>query len=149
MWQKIFIINFQKILDIDNKYDNIYFKEDIIKESEKLPNKIKKSIEKGKIIEKEWNDNNLSSLINDCIIIENNINDINKINDNIIKSDTNIKSKIEYNVEEKEINNLIDSIQNLGKITCVCNSCEAEKKPKKNPIYNISNHLSSVFCLCV
>jgi len=49
------------LLDIDNKYDNIYFKEDIIKESEKLPNKIKKSIEKGKIIEKEWNDNNLSS----------------------------------------------------------------------------------------
>ena len=50
------------LLDIDNKYDNTYFKEDLIKESEKLPNKIKKSIEKGKIIEKEWNDNNLSSL---------------------------------------------------------------------------------------
>ena len=30
------------LLDIDNEYDNIYFKEDIIKESEKLPNKIKK-----------------------------------------------------------------------------------------------------------
>ena len=28
--------------DIDNEYDNIYFKEEIIKESEKLPNKIKK-----------------------------------------------------------------------------------------------------------
>ena len=40
------------LLDIDNKYDEIYFKEDLIKESERLPNKIKKSIDKGKIIEK-------------------------------------------------------------------------------------------------
>ena len=46
-----------------------YFKEDLINKSEKLPNKIKKSIEKGKIIDKEWNENNLSLLINDCINI--------------------------------------------------------------------------------
>ena len=38
--------------DIDKQYDDKYFKEDLIKESEKLPNKIKKSIDKGKIIEK-------------------------------------------------------------------------------------------------
>ena len=43
------------LLDIDEYYNNIYFKEDLIKISEKLPNKIKKSIEKGKIIDKEWN----------------------------------------------------------------------------------------------
>ena len=85
--------------DIDNEYDNIYFKEDIIKTNEKIPNKIKKSIEKGKIIEKEWNDNNLSSLNNDCIIIENNINEINNINDSIIKSNINKNNKIEYNIE--------------------------------------------------
>ena len=36
------------LLDIDEYYNNIYFKEDIIKKSEKLPNKIKKTIEKGK-----------------------------------------------------------------------------------------------------
>ena len=73
------------LLDIDEYYNNIYFKEDLIKKSEKLPNKIKKSIEKGKIIDKEWNENNLSSLINDCINIENNIKEINIINDNIKK----------------------------------------------------------------
>ena len=60
----------QLLLDIDNKYDNKFFKEDLIKESERLPNKIKKSIDKGKIIEKEWDENNLSSLIKDCINIE-------------------------------------------------------------------------------
>ena len=36
------------LLDIDNEYDNIYFKEFKIKENEKIPNKIKKSIEKRK-----------------------------------------------------------------------------------------------------
>ena len=89
--------------DIDNEYDNIYFKEDIIKTNEKIPNKIKKSIEKGKIIEKEkeFNENNLSSLVNDCIIIENYINDINKINNNIKKSNINKDNKIEYNIEDE------------------------------------------------
>ena len=48
------------LLDIDEYYNKTYFKEDIIKKSEKLPNKIKKSIEKGKIIFKEWNENNLT-----------------------------------------------------------------------------------------
>ena len=48
------------LFDIDENYNNIYFKEDLIKQSEKSPNKTKKSIEKGKIIDKEWNENNLS-----------------------------------------------------------------------------------------
>ena len=56
---------------MDNKFNDLYFKEDIIKESEKLPNKIKKSLEKGKIIEKEWNNEiKINSTINDCILIE-------------------------------------------------------------------------------
>ena len=51
--------------EIDNKYDYILGKDDIIKESEKLPDKIKSSLEKGKLIENDWNDNSkLSSLIN-------------------------------------------------------------------------------------
>ena len=105
------------LLDIDEGYNNIYFKEDLIKINEKLPNKIKKSIEKGKIIDKEWNENNLSSLINDCINIENNIkeiNIINIINDNIKKSDLNKDIKIVYNIKEEQINIMIDNIKNFG-----------------------------------
>ena len=106
----------QLLLDIDNKYDNKYFKEDLIKESERLPNKIKKSIDKGKIIEKEWDENNLSSLINDCINIENSIKEINKINDNIKKSKSNKDSKIIYNIDEEQIDILLNKIKNFGNI---------------------------------
>ena len=42
------------LFDIDEHFNNTYFKEDLITESLKLPNKIKQSIEKGKIIDKEW-----------------------------------------------------------------------------------------------
>ena len=132
------------LLEVDKWYEDNYFKENIIKESEKLPNKIKKSIDKGKIIEKEWDENNLSSLINDCIAIENNIEEINKINDNIKKSNLNKNTKIFYNIENEQINNLIEAIQNLGKIIV-----EDYKIENKNPIYTLTNHSSNVFCLCV
>ena len=93
-------------IEIDEEFNNIFFKEELIKEREKLPNKIKNSLEKGKIIEKKWNesDNNLSSLINDCINIENNIKEINLINDNIKKSHSNKDCMIYYNIKELEIN---------------------------------------------
>ena len=86
-------------------------------------------IDKGKIIEKEWDENNLISQINDCINIENSIQEINKINDNIKKSKSNKYSKIEYNIEENQINNLMDTIKNFGKIITVDN--ERIKKDKK------------------
>ena len=140
------------LLDIDEGYNNIYFKEDLIKINEKLPNKIKKSIEKGKIIDKEWNENNLSSLINDCINIENNIkeiNIINIINDNIKKSDLNKDIKIVYNIKEEQINIMIDNIKNFGDIITFDNSYDNYIIEKKNPIYKLTNHTSYVFCLCV
>ena len=51
-----------------------------------MPNKISKSLEKGKIIENDWKDNNnLKTLINVCINIENGLKDIILINENIQK----------------------------------------------------------------
>ena len=133
--------------EIDEQFNNIYFKEDFIKESEKLPNKIKKSIEKGKIIEKEWNENNLSSLINDCINIENNIKEINIINDNIKKSNLNKDQKIIYDIKEKQIDNMINNIQNFGKI--INNLYDDYKIENKNHIHKLTNHTSYVYCLCI
>ena len=135
--------------DIDNEFNKKYFKDDLIKESEKLPNKIKKSIDKGKIIEKAWDENNLSSLINDCIIIENNIKEINDINNNIQKSNSNKNVKIEYNIEEEQINNLINTINNFGKIKTNDNIYDDYKIEMKNPVHKLTNHTSTVMCLCV
>ena len=136
------------LLDIDEEYDNKYFKEDLIRQSEKLPNKIKKSIDKGEIIEKEWDENNLCSLINDCIIIENNIKDINKINISFKKSNLN-KDKIEYNIEEEQINDLINTIKNFGKIITNDNSYDDYQIEQKNPIHKLTNHIGCIYCLCV
>jgi len=72
------------LLEVDKKFESLFFKEDIIKESEKLPNKIKISLEKSKLIDK-YKDNELSFLINECLNIETNIQEINSINKYIIK----------------------------------------------------------------
>ena len=63
--------------EIDEKYDELFLTENEIKESEKLPDKIKISLEKGIKIDKEWDNNKLNLMINGCINIENHIRDIN------------------------------------------------------------------------
>ena len=103
------------LLEVDKKYNDIYFNEEIIKESDKLPNKIKISLEKGKEIENNWNNNKLNSLINDCLNIENNINYINKINENIIKCNS-IKTEFSFISNEDEINQLFEIIKKFGDI---------------------------------
>jgi len=50
------------IEEIDNIYKAKYFDEDIIKNWEKLPKQIKLSLEKGKLIVKEW-DNILMTVL--------------------------------------------------------------------------------------
>ena len=57
------------LLEIDNIYNNKYFYENIIKKGEKFHKQIKLSLEKGKSINKEWDNDNLSSYIYDCINI--------------------------------------------------------------------------------
>ena len=68
--------------ELDNKYE-LYLNEKIMKDCDKLPNKIKISLQKGKEIELDWNDNKLNLLINNCINIENNIKNIKILNESI------------------------------------------------------------------
>ena len=104
-------------MEVDKLFDNIYFKEDIIKEGEKLPNKIKISLERGKKIENEWNeDNKLNSIINDCINIENNIKDIEIINNSLNKNNKNNK-QIKFHPDDEGIDKFIKSIKSFGKIS--------------------------------
>jgi len=59
------------LLDIDNLFNDKFINDELINKGEKLPKKIKSSLEKGKSINKEWNNNNLNLYIYDCINIEN------------------------------------------------------------------------------
>ena len=104
------------LMEVDKQFNNLYFGEELIKESEKMPNRIKLFLDKNDIIEKLWNDNNkLNFAINECIKIENNIKDINKINDCIIKYQNN-SNALKCNLEEDEINKISETINKFGKI---------------------------------
>ena len=103
------------LLYLDNKFDELYNNGNIIKESEKLPKKIDISLEKGKLINNNWKNNNLKSLINDCLNIENNINEINKINQTIEKIKRNNR-KMDFIYNENEIKTITEQIKNFGKI---------------------------------
>ena len=109
----------QILNEIDKQCNDSYFKEDLVKECEKIPNKIKKSLEIGKKTIKDWKENEknkLSSLINDCLIIEKNIKDIKKLEE--IRKNSNVKdsSKFAFSMQEDEINKLINSIKKLSLI---------------------------------
>ena len=112
------------LLEVDKQFDDLYIKEDIIKENEKIPSKVKLALEKGKNLEKEWNnENNLIYLINDCIYIENTIQSINKINENIKKChNLNNLNIIFYPDKENDINQFLEKIKSFGKI------CENQEK---------------------
>ena len=82
--------------------------------SEKLPNKIKILLEKGKTFTNTKN-NDLNMIINNCLLIENSIKDINTIKDIIEKSYAfnNDKINILPNFEE-DINQLLSIIKSSG-----------------------------------
>ena len=109
------------MLEVDKKFDELFFKEELIKEGEKLPNKVKISLEKGIISDNDWNDENkLSSIINDCIYIENSIKDINLINNKIKQGNLQKDLKIIFKYEDKK-EMLLNNISEFGNI-------EEEKK---------------------
>ena len=127
------------LLDIDNQFNNLYCSKDIIKKSEKIPKEIKISLEKGKLINDEWDKKNLSLLINACVKIENNLETIKTIHENIEKC----KSK-KINIsfipeEEKEMNIIIDNIKNFGKILNEGEEIWKFKKIVKNSIDEYKN----------
>ena len=105
------------LFEVDKKYNETFCNEELIKESEKLPNKVKLSLEKGKLINNEWNDNNkLNSIINDCINIENNIKNINLINSNINKLKLNNDIKFNFIPENEDLDKFIKNIKQFGNI---------------------------------
>ena len=105
-------------LEIDQKFDDLFFKEEFIKESEKLPKLAKNLLDKGKIEEKEWEDKTkLSKLINECINIEDAIKDINTIYDKIKTFNDKKEIKFEFNPKDNEIQKgLLKEVKNFGNV---------------------------------
>ena len=101
--------------DVDNKFDKLFLKEDIIKQGDKLPNIIKNSLIRGKLIEEHWNENKLNSLINDCLNIEYNIENINKINE-IIRKNNSANISFKFYPAEKDISEFLEKIKSFGNI---------------------------------
>ena len=82
-----------------------------------MPKVTKNNLDIGKNIDNnEWNiENKLNFMINDCIKIENNIEKINKLNENIQKCNSN-KNEIIFLPEEKGINDFLEKIKTFGSI---------------------------------
>ena len=104
------------LIKVDNVYEETFFKEEAIKECEKLPNKIKLSLEKGKSLENDYNEDKKVFLINDCIKIENNLKEINTLNENVDKFNKLNKLNIKFTPDEDEINSELERIKSFGKI---------------------------------
>jgi len=104
------------LLEVDKKFSEIYCDENILNQCEKLPNKVKLSLEKGKNIEFTEDKDKLASFINECINIENNIKDINIINENINKCKNENEIEIKFNYDE-QLNLLLEIIQEFGNIS--------------------------------
>ena len=107
------------LIKLDKYFEELFLNENIIKQSEKLPNRIKVSLEKGKLINKEFNDKELNSIINDCINIENNIDDINKIYQCMKKYESS-QNNIDFfqNLADiQRLNEFINSFGYIGKYT--------------------------------
>ena len=102
------------LLDVDKKFKELYFNDDILKESEKLPDIIQASLERGKLINSN-KDMILNSIINGCINIEKNINEINTINSSIQKFKS-IQNKIEFIQNETETKFLLERINHFGEV---------------------------------
>ena len=102
--------------EVDNIYNNKYLSEDIIKKVEKLPKQIKLSLEKGKLLDKEWNENQIYSYVNDCINIENNIKIINIINENINKKNKTNRNNINFSPNEDSLQYFLDKFKSFGNL---------------------------------
>ena len=104
------------LLGVDQKFDSIYFNDKFIKDTEKLQNKILISLEKGKKLNHEWNENNLYLLMNHCINIENHIKDIDLINENINKFKNSKTININFTPDENQIIGTLEKIKQFGKL---------------------------------
>ena len=107
------------LLEIEKQYNELYFKEEMIKNCEKLPKKFNLYLERGKIVNNEWdNDNKLNYIIFNCVKIENNIKEYKKLTDCIENYNTTNR-KICFFPEDEEFEKILKSIESFGEIKSI------------------------------
>lgn len=106
------------LLEVDQLYEETYVSDNVIRDLDNLPNRIKSSLDKGQIISKDWEkENKLNSLIHGCINIEDNLDYINKVYQIMKKSKNEMKTNIKFFPEEKiDISKFLDKIVKFGKL---------------------------------
>ena len=107
----------QLLIKVDQIYEKYFFNKNLNKEIDKIINQINISLKKGKSTLNDYNNKNINliSLINDCVMVENNIKDMDLIKENYKKYENNKKNKIDIKLKEEEINFLMN-IKNFGNI---------------------------------
>ena len=106
------------LLEVDKIFNKTYGDEKILKDSEKLPEKINSLLSKAENINNYYNENKLSLFLNVCINVENNINNIIEINDNIKNYKIINEQKIDFIPQDEDtINKFLDNIKKFGKLT--------------------------------
>ena len=102
--------------DVDKEFNDSFGDEVLIRKCDNLPEKIKKSLEVIKNIDKEGDNENIIQFINNCINVEDNIKDILVINENIKKNKEFINIKINFYPDEEAITPFLNNIKNFGEI---------------------------------
>ena len=104
------------LLEKVNQFNNLYYNEDLIEKKKELQKQIQLLLVKGKTLEKDWDKNELSISINDCIEIENIITEINMTNKNIQRDNSNKNNEIKFNLNENKINDILERIKKFGNL---------------------------------
>ena len=126
----------------------IYCNENIIKDSEKLPEKIKLLLDKAENINKDDNDNKLCFFINVCINIENNIKNIMEMNYNIKKCENSINNKIEFFPEGKEtFEQFLNTIKKFGQIDSKFNEINNPWTTEK--FHTLNQNIFAIVCILI
>ena len=128
------------LLIINEKFKDFYFGDEIIKENEKLSNQIKTILENNKKDYNKWNiKEKLNIDINECLEMEEKINQIKKLNSLIKPNSYNIN--IQFIPDENNINEFINSIKKFGNFfvpqnqCSICNSIDDLRKCLCNKIF--------------
>ena len=119
--------NFRNLLDqrekellneTDNLFEKYFFNEEFFKNCKKLPTKIEYNLKKGKGMHEKWeedeNNGKLSTLINDCINIEKNIEKFLNIKEKIKL--LNSKAVIQFVIKDNDGEVISEKIKNFGEI---------------------------------